>query len=78
MKWTFKQATDERGVPATNLAEILGLEPQTIRQMRLDPSNKGYRARPEGWEEIIARLARQRGWQLSSLADDLEKQQSPG
>lgn len=68
----FKTATDILGLPAATLAEEFGLEPQTIRQMRLAPLGRGYRSPPAGWERVVARLARERGRELHGLAERLD------
>lgn len=69
----FKTATDILGLPAAHLAEEFGLQPQTIRQMRMSPDAASYRSPPEGWQRVLARLARDRGRELQALADTLEK-----
>jgi hypothetical protein len=69
----FKTATDILGVPAAELAQEFGLEPQTIRQMRLAPDARGYRTPPADWERVVARLARERGRELQGLAERLEQ-----
>lgn len=74
----FKTATDILGLPAAMLAEEFGLEPQTIRQMRLAPDGRGYRTPPAGWERVVARLARVRGRELQGLAERLEQAMSSG
>lgn len=55
------------GLPASELAAEFGLQPQTIRQMRLEPSALNYRSPPEGWEDRLIRLARKRGNELEEL-----------
>jgi hypothetical protein len=67
----FKTATDILGVPAAELAEAFGLEPQTIRQMRLAPDARGYRSPPPAWQEIVARLAKQRAEELTNLEESI-------
>ncbi len=69
----FKTATDVLGLPATRIAEEFGLQPQTIRQMRLAPNAASYRSPPEGWQKVLARLARERGSELKGLVDALEQ-----
>jgi hypothetical protein len=69
----FKTATDALGLPAAQIAEAFGLQPQTIRQMRLVPAAASYRAPPAGWQKVLARLARERGSELKALADRLER-----
>lgn len=72
MYMDFKTATDILGLPANQLAEAFGLQPQTIRQMRLGPHAASYRSPPEGWQKVLARLARERGSELVTLAIRLE------
>jgi hypothetical protein len=68
----FKTATDLLGLPAPELAEAFGLQPQTIRQMRLAPDAASYRSPPAGWQKVIVRLARERGRELDQLVKALE------
>ena len=68
----FKSATDTLGLPASRLAEEFGLQPQTIRQMRLASNAASYRSPPGGWRKVLARLARERGAELRELANALE------
>jgi hypothetical protein len=68
----FRTATDLLGLPATELAEAFGLQPQTIRQMRLAAGAASYRSPPAGWEKVIVRLARERGRELEQLVKALE------
>lgn len=68
----FKTASDVLGVSASRLADEFGLQPQTIRQMRLAPDAASYRSPPEGWRKVLARLARERGAELQELAKTLE------
>jgi hypothetical protein len=69
----FKTATDILALPATVLAEAFGLQPQTIRQMRLSPEAVNYRSPPDGWQKVLARLAKERSRELKSLVDALER-----
>jgi len=69
----FKESTDALGLAAPELAEAFGVSPQTIRQMRLDPSNPGHRAPPSEWRAVLARLARERAQALLELAGELEE-----
>lgn len=69
----FKTATDLLGLPAPELAEAFGLQPQTIRQMRLAPDATNFRNPPHGWQKIVIRLAKERGKQLKVLIDTLER-----
>ena len=68
----FKTATDLLGVSASELAEEFGLSPQTIRQMRLAPGSVSFRNPPNGWQKIVARLAKERGKQLKTLIEAME------
>jgi hypothetical protein len=74
----FKTATDILGLPAAELAEAFNLQPQTIRQMRLTPGTASYRTPPAGWEQVVARLARERGRELHGLAEGLEQGTTSG
>jgi hypothetical protein len=72
----FRAATDrlmERGVPARKVAEALGLRPNTVRAMRLAAESEHRRSPPDGWEPVLARLARERGGELLELAEELER-----
>lgn len=68
----FKTASDVLGLSAARLADEFGLQPQTIRQMRLAPDAASYRSPPEEWRRVLARLARERGAELQGLATTLE------
>jgi hypothetical protein len=69
----FKTATDILGIPAPELAKEFGLQPQTIRQMRLAPDAHSYRTPPADWQKVVLRLARERGRKLKKLIDELER-----
>jgi hypothetical protein len=73
---TFREAMDAICVSAPQAAEMFSLSPQTIRQMRLDPSHPNYRTPPATWRATFARLARDRGVQLEQLAEELEREAS--
>ena len=70
----FKTATDRllRSITLADIATAAGVEPNTIRRARLDESSPNYRRPPANWREIIMRLARERGGEMSELADELE------
>jgi hypothetical protein len=72
MYMDFKTASDRLGLSASRLADEFGLQPQTIRQMRLAPDAASYRSPPEGWRKVLARLAQERGAELQDLARTLE------
>lgn len=69
----FKTATDLLGLPASDLAEGFGLRPQTIRQMRLAPDSISFRNPPDGWQKVVARLAKERAKGLKALIDAMER-----
>jgi hypothetical protein len=55
----FKEATDglfDR-ISHEQLAEALGVSVAAIRQARLTPTAKAYRAAPREWQEAVIRLA---------------------
>jgi hypothetical protein len=70
----FKDATDTLGLPSPDLARELenelgiSVSAQWVRQARLAPTSKGYRSPPEGWERVVARLARERLSELRELS----------
>jgi hypothetical protein len=70
---TFKEATDALRLSAPELAALFGLSVQTVRQMRMDPGNPGFRSPPDGWERKLAPLAEERGSALRELAEELGK-----
>ncbi len=74
MDMTFRRATDILGMSASQIAAEFGVQPQTIRQMRLQPSARNYRTPPAGWEKRLVRLARRRGKELDDLIDQLDRQ----
>ena len=72
----FKTATDrlmELGVPAREIAEALGLQPNTVRAMRLDPESGHHRTPPPNWQPELKKLAAARGGRLVKLAKELEE-----
>jgi hypothetical protein len=71
---TLKEAMDRLGLSAPEVAEALELQPQTVRQMRLDPGHANYRSPPEGWQRALAKLARSRGRGMARIADQLERE----
>lgn len=73
MTATFKRATDLLCLTAPELSEILETPAQSVRQARLDEDNPGYRPPPSGWEEKLAKLARERAGELLELAEELER-----
>lgn len=71
----FKAATDRLTdrVTADDIAEAFGIARNTVARARLDPSCSAYRSPPDGWQKVVARLARQRAKELKALADEVER-----
>jgi hypothetical protein len=74
MDMTFRRATNILGMSASEVAAEFGVRPQTIRQMRLQPSATNYRTPPLGWEKRLVRLAQRRGKELNDLIEQLARQ----
>jgi hypothetical protein len=71
---SFRTATDPLiGGRAKDVAQALGVAPQTILQYRRPPGTAGARRPPDGWQKVVARLARLRGERLLRLAERLER-----
>jgi len=71
---TFKDVVDRLRLTGPELSELFGVSAQTIRQAKLDPSKDGYRSPPRGWAQTLARIAKERGGELLTLAKELESQ----
>lgn len=56
-----------------DVAEAAGTGYHGIRQARLAVDHPNRRPPPKGWEDVIAKLARERAMELVKLADDLER-----
>jgi DNA-binding transcriptional MerR regulator len=71
----FKEATDSllNRIDHAKLAEALGVSIASIRQARLSPSAKAHREAPEGWKNVIMRLAKKQANQYQRLAERLEQ-----
>lgn len=72
----FQDTTDrlmELGVGLRDLADALEVSYQSARMYRLDPDAAGFRKPPEGWQEAVIELARERGGELLELAEKLEE-----
>ena len=69
----FKKAVDELSHPLTHqeIADALGVSRATVRQAMLPEGARARRRPPEGWEESVARLARDRAKRLQRLAERL-------
>ena len=70
----FKTATDtlSRTLTQAEIAEVASVSHAAIRQARLDPQAASYRPPPRGWDQAIAKLARERAGELVNLAEELE------
>ncbi len=68
----FGDAIRRLGLSATWVAGAFGVQPQSLRQMMLEPGKTSARKPPEGWERVLARLARDRARDLDRLASALE------
>ena len=75
---TFKEATDLliQRLTVADVARACGSHVNSVERARLDPSTRSYREPPAGWVLAVARLARERGIQLISLADRLEQSET--
>ena len=70
----FKEATDrllEAGVTLRDLADEAGVDHDTLRRSRLDPTTRSYRPPPSNWRKALAELARRKGGTLTQLAKQL-------
>ena len=65
------QAT-ETCITLSDIATACGVADNTIRRARMDPSSANYRPPPDGWEQAIAKLAREKARELLGLAEELE------
>lgn len=71
----FQDAVDQLGERVTHeqVAHALGVSVASVRQYRLSPGAKAHRSPPAGWQKVLARLARERGRELTALAAKLER-----
>jgi hypothetical protein len=69
---TFKDSADKLCLTTRELASLFGLTVQTMKQCRMKPGLRGYRAPPAGWEKKLAVIARKKGGELVKLAKALE------
>jgi len=72
----FKDATDQLidRVTLPEIAAACGASVNAVERARMDPASNSYRTAPPGWEQAVARLARERGGELFRLADAIEEQ----
>jgi len=71
----FKKATDELLEHPTleDLAKLLGVSLQSIRQARAEKESTAYRAPPPGWEHATRRLAESSAAHYQRLAKKLRR-----
>jgi hypothetical protein len=71
---TFVQATNVfmGRVTLKDVADSIGCSLQTLKQARLNPESAHHRRPPQGWEAVLAQLARSRIRELEDLARTLE------
>jgi hypothetical protein len=70
----FKQATDAllESITLEDLAKVMGVSVQALRQARTVEESMAYRTPPEGWERAVAELSLIRGGKLVRLAKALK------
>ncbi len=69
---TFREATDQltAGISLANLAARMNVAVNSVLRARMEGPNA--RKPPEGWEQALAQLARERARDLQQLAETLE------
>jgi hypothetical protein len=69
----FRQATNEliAGLKLEDLAKVLSVSLQAVRQARATEDSAAYRRPPEGWGRAVAELARKKAKEYQRLADRL-------
>ena len=60
------------GVSMAEIAAEAGMQHQTIRATRLDPSSASYRRPPDDWPAILRRVATSRAADLDACSADLK------
>lgn len=70
----FREATDRLSPCVTQeaIAAAAGVTRNTIKRARISPTSEHFRAPPQGWRKILARLARERARDLANVADELD------
>ena len=70
----FREATDRLKSchSLRDVAKAAGASYASARQARLSKVHTNYRTPPAGWEQAIAKLARERAGELVKLAEELE------
>jgi predicted transcriptional regulator len=71
----FKEATNLlcEGLGHEDVAKMLHVSVQAVRQARLSPNAKAFRHAPQGWEGAILELARKRLAHYQRLVVQMEK-----
>ena len=72
---SFVEITDRlmaNSVGLKEIADALGVSYSTVTATRLPEASSSHRNPPPGWEQAIAKLARERGGELVKLAEELE------
>ncbi len=71
----FRTAVNVLGkqITTAEIADAFGMSPHSIRQARLQEGAPGYRRPPDGWQEVLLRLARERVVELDSLIETIER-----
>ncbi len=68
----FGDAVRRLGLPAAQVANAFGVQPQSLRQMMLEPGKTSARTPPAGWEQVLVQLARSRIRDLEGLGCALD------
>jgi hypothetical protein len=69
----FRKATDSlcERIGHEDIARVLGVSVQTVRQARLSASTQAHRAAPTEWKDALIRLAEERVWYYRKLIEQL-------
>ena len=75
---SFKEATDSlfKQVDHATLAKALGVSVATVRQARLSPTAKSFRAPPKNWQYAVIRLAEKNIMVNRQLIDEVRQELS--
>ncbi len=75
----FVEATNvlNGGPTLTELADELGVTAVSLSRARTARANRFYRPPPDGWETVVAELAREQAERLHALADRLSTRKKP-
>jgi hypothetical protein len=69
----FREAVAVLGqtVTTAEIADAAGVSVDSVRQARLRPGGSGYRPPPQGWRDVVIRLAEERIRRLEQLVKEL-------